>query len=99
MLEEQKKEYDDRFTKLTEILELNGQHLSFFNKNLEEVKMIMTDHIKRVEPMLLSYETDKQFNELLNKKTKKWGVRIGLVASAIGSFYVIKQFIVSIIMK
>lgn len=95
-----------RFNKLEELATINGNHLSYFNKNLEEVKGMLgeqnrvnAEHIKRVEPMIAAYERDTAFSKTLGEKGKKWGVRITMVASIIGGWYVIKNFIINLIIK
>lgn len=111
MLEKHFSDDTERFDKLQELATLNGTHLSYFNKNLEEVKKILekqnetsensqrtlTDHIKRVEPMISAYEKDNEFNKILGNKTKKWATRVGAVATLIGALYVIRSFIISLL--
>ena len=104
-------EDETNFKKLRELCSINGEHLSYFNKNLEEVKAmlneqnkinldqqkILTEHIQRVEPMLKAYEKDTEFNKIFGEKAKTWSVRVGMLASCIGAFYVIKAFIANLL--
>lgn len=113
MLEKHFKEDEVRFNKLTELETINGGHLSFFNKNLEEVKGMLTEqnkvnleqqttlvkHIERVEPMLSSYEEDTQFNRNFGIRAKKWGIRITMLSAIIASLLYIRNFIISIFIK
>lgn len=109
ILEEHFESDKKQFAKLEELATINGGHLSYFNKNLEEVKTMLqeqnrinleqqktlTEHISRVEPMLSAYEEDTKFWKTLGFKAKKWSVGIGIVGSVIGSLYVIKAFIIN----
>ena len=97
------------FTKLIEKTNENGQHFSYFNKNLEQVKNSMdelktmlkeqdrvsAEHRKRVEPMLFLYES----NVAASKVLKRWGTWLGIVAGAVTSIYVIREFIIKFLAK
>lgn len=81
--------------KFQEINKQNGEHFSHFNVLILEIKKMLQDHMKRVEPMVLSYEKDKQFYGTGKDKLYKWGGRAVFAASVIGAWYAIKAFIIS----
>lgn len=56
-------------------------------------------HMDRVEPMLSSYEKDNAVSLYLGEKGKKWGKRIVIFASIISALYIIKEFVISILLK
>lgn len=71
--------------------------MSHIRKDLTEVKdmlirsnEILALHMKRVEPMLLSYEKDIIIKESYNHvgdSVVKWSVRVGAVSALGGTFY------------
>lgn len=52
-------------------------------------------HMKRVEPMLTSYEE----NATASKVAMRWGKKATVIAGVIGALYIIKEFIVTILIK
>lgn len=73
---------DKAFDKQTEIAKQNGEHFSYFNKTLIEIKKTlekdaeettrfrddMTKHIARVEPVIKAYEDEKTARKYLDEK-------------------------------
>lgn len=108
ILESHFKDDKKSFDRINELMLINGEHMSHFRKDATEIKIMLekqnevfaehrkslATHMQRVEPMISAYEVDTKFNQILGIRTKKWGIRIGLFASAIGSWYVIKAFII-----
>lgn len=104
---------DDKkaFEKFSELLILNGDHMSTFRRDItsimdtlqkqnevyEQTHKILTDHIARVEPMISSYEKDSAFSKMLGEKGKKWGSYVLGMASLVGAFYVIREFIIKLL--
>ena len=85
---------------ITEIKDVVDKALTMLQKQDEVSDLHRADikkHMDRVEPMISAYEKDTAFTRELGIKGKKWGVRLGLVASAIASYYVIKEFISSLL--
>lgn len=78
------------FKKLDKIMELignSGSHMSFINLNLEKMESKMDTHIKRVEPMLLSYEAKRDTVKTLRgwgEEVKWWGGFFAAVSIVIG---------------
>ena len=102
----------ENFDKIQEQMAINGEHLSHFSKNIFEMKEMikeqteinkaqsirLDEHIKAVEPMLKSYNSDTQFNTMFGDRVKKWGGRITfavaiIMALAYLRFVIIKLFI------
>ncbi len=106
---------DDKksFGRLNELLIVNGDHMSSFRRDISKIMDIlakqdeaslehrkaMQDHMNRVEPMISSYEIDTVFSKALGDKGKKWGGYILGLASFIAAWYVIKEFLIKIILK
>lgn len=101
------------FGKINELMIINGDHMSSFRRDLTKImqtlekqdatyadhRKSMAEHIARVEPMISSYERDFIVSSANGALLKKWSIRLGLLASIIGSWYVIKAFIVSTLFK
>lgn len=88
MLVQHFKDDDVRFNKLTEIALQNGEHLSYFNKNLEEVKTMIVKseeesklHRARVEPVIKAYEESLIIKASNDKVVEKVGKMAWLVGS------------------
>lgn len=109
MLLQHFKDDNDRFEKLTQLALQNGEHLSYFNKNLEEVKSILVrnaedtknyrktvdEHMSRVEPVIKAYEDSL----VLDKSIKRVMVKTGMYASFIGALGTIGYAIIWVAKK
>lgn len=98
----------ENFDKIQEQMTINGEHLSYFSKNIIEMKNMIKEqikinqdqtykldgHIRRVEPMLRSYEADTQFNTALSARAKKWGGRITFFAALVAAFIYLRHELV-----
>lgn len=98
MLVQHFKDDDVRFDKLTQIALQNGEHLSYFNKNLEEVKNLLSkihdeaeddrksfnEHKARVEPAIKAHEKSLTIDEAVKNGMVKVGMWAAFI-SAIGT--------------
>lgn len=94
---------DKRAEKHEELMKISGEHLSHLRndlnitmndvqdlkKDVKEIKEIMLEHIKKVEPILEDYR-DK---EGAKRTFKKYARGTALVAGAIGAWTIIKEFL------
>lgn len=97
--------------KLQEQMLLNGEHLSHFNKNIVELKNMvqeqteinkaqsirLEEHIRRVEPMLKSYEVNAQFNTVFGDRLKKWGGRITFTAAVLIAIVYLRSLLIKLL--
>lgn len=86
-----------------ELMKVHGEHLSHFRSDLnitmndvkelkedvKEIKVIMLEHIKKVEPILEEYR-DKEGVKRTFKRLANGG---GLIASLIGAWIIIREFL------
>lgn len=94
---------DKRAEKHEELMKINGEHLSHLRndlsntmnnvqdlkKDVKEIKEIMLEHIKKVEPILEEYR-----DRVGTKRTlKKYTQGTVIVAGAIGAWTIIKEFL------
>lgn len=92
-IDEQFKEmrkHDERFA---EIIKQNGEHFSHMAKSMSEIHTTLSDHIVRVEPMLVKYEENTRFYASLTKRGAIMLKIAGAVGSTIGLFYLFKDFL------
>lgn len=101
----------ENFDKIQEQMAINGEHLSHFSKNIFEMKEMikeqirinqeqsvkLDEHIKRVEPMLKSYEADTQFNTALSSRAKKWGGRITFFAAIVAALIYLRHELIKLL--
>lgn len=99
-------EINTKTDKLSEQMTINGEHMSHFNKNLLEIKDTLQKHIlheesryKRIEPIVIEYWENKDFNKELNVRAKKWGSRVTWTAATITALYVLKKALLDILLK
>ncbi len=95
---------DKRAERHEELMQINGEHLSHLRNDLnitmsdvkelkediKEIKDIVLEHIKKVEPILEDYR-DKEGAKRTFKKLANGG---GLIASLIGAWIIIKEFLI-----
>lgn len=89
------KEIKSRLEKREEIAVINGEHLSHINKSIEEVRDVLTNHIKAVEPILIEYQLKQETERVLVRigaKIRQYGTLTVFIASIIGAYYAIKGF-------
>lgn len=92
-------EMQKRFSNIEKILATNSEADEVYRKTVDTHISMVNAHIKRTEPMILSYEKDSSESMILNGFAKKWGIRLGLMASAITAWYIIKEFVIKLFMK
>src|SRR3990167_9208577 len=93
---------DIRFAKLTELATINGNHLSYFNKNLLEVKSMLCEqnkatvvqnevlnkHMERGESMLVNYEENAAFFRGVKKRGGWFVAGAGIIVTISAGWYV-----------
>ena len=113
LLERHFKEDDDNFheikekqSKTDELLQINGEHMSYIRRDLTEVKQILikqnevqekqsqrlNDHIKAVEPILQRYQDEEAGKRLAERFGKPVIKTVIGGATIITAWYVIKDF-------
>ncbi len=92
------KDDDVRFTKLLEQAEIHGQHLSYFNKNLEEVKIMLMKQnevnaaqYKEMKPVIDSYEETTKGIAFIKRKGGLILYISGFVITMSGAWIIIKD--------
>jgi len=82
MTAQEEKGISYKLAKLEELAQQHGEHFSYFNKSLVEIKTILEKnaeetkkyretvdaHMQRVEPVILAYERDQAFKKALDEK-------------------------------
>lgn len=110
MLEVHFEDDNKRFDRVTQLLEQYGPHMSFFNKNLEEVKTLLidqnkttsiqykefVDHRSRIEPMIKNYEQNVAFSAGLKSRRNKVLGTAGSIITLAGAWYIIKEFLITV---
>lgn len=89
------KDIKERLATREEIAIINGEHLSHINKNMEELRDILTKHISAVEPILIEYQLKKETERVfvrIGAKIKQYGLITVFISSVIGAWYVIRNF-------
>lgn len=82
-------EISKKLEKIMELMKDNGSHMSYINLSLSNMETKMDTHMKRVEPMLLSYEGKKETVKTLRgwgEEVKWWGgffAAVGIVITGI----------------
>lgn len=80
-------EISKKLEKIMELMKDNGSHMSYINLSLSNMETKMDNHMKRVEPMLLSYEGKKETVKTLRgwgEEVKWWGGFFAAVSIVIG---------------
>lgn len=80
---------DVKFTKMFEVIRLNGVHFSSVVKDIGELKKTVTDHITEIAPILQNYN-DMQATKRTLAKYGKGAIFLGGVT---GAWIAIKNFI------
>ncbi len=104
-------ELNRKTDKLSEQLTQNGEHFSYFSKNLVELKGMVEEqikinteqnkrldkHIERVEPMIKAYEINTQFENVLSTRVKKWGGRVTFLAALVAAIIYLRYEVIKLL--
>lgn len=80
---------NDKLNEREEIAVINGQHLSYISRDINSIKDTISEHIKKVEPVILEYQDKKATVRVIAQYTK---IVVGL-GGLVGAILAIKEFV------
>jgi len=90
----------DQFKSLKELTELNGEHLSYFNKNLIEVKTMLLEQnkvtesqYKQMKPVIDKFEANTQGIAFIKGKSVVFISVAGAIITFASAWYIVVNFI------